>query len=251
MRKNIAAGNWKMFKDDSSARDLFEKLAATEIPENVITVIAPPYIYLKDFTGKALSKDRFFVAAQNCHHVAEGAFTGEVSAMMLASIGVPYVIIGHSERREQHFESNEMLRLKVLEALKYGLYPIFCCGEPLEIRKKEEHITFVTKQISESLVGLDNDQISKIVIAYEPIWAIGTGETASPEQAQEMHAAIRNHITALFSEKIAENMSILYGGSVKASNAKEIFSKPDVDGGLVGGAALDAESFITIINSFR
>lgn len=251
MRKNIAAGNWKMFKDASSAFDLFEKLASVQIPENVFTVIAPPYIYLKEFAEKSASKDRFFIAAQNCHHATEGAFTGEVSAMMLKSIGVPFVIIGHSERREQHSESNEMLRLKVLEALKFGLIPIFCCGEPLEIRKKEKHIEFVTNQLTESLAGLDNEQISKIVIAYEPIWAIGTGETASPEQAQEMHSAIRNHITKLFSEGIASKMSILYGGSVKASNAKELFSKPDVDGGLVGGAALDADSFITIINSFQ
>lgn len=239
-----------MFKDASSANDLFEKLIATEIPENVITVIAPPYIYLKDFTEKASSKDRFFVAAQNCHQATEGAFTGEISAMMLKSIHVPYVIIGHSERREQHAESNEMLKLKVLESLKYGLNPIFCCGEPLEIRKKDEHIPFVTKQITESLESLNFEQISQIVIAYEPIWAIGTGETASPEQAQEMHAAIRKHVATLFTDDIANNMSILYGGSVKASNANEIFSKPDVDGGLVGGAALDADSFIKIINSF-
>jgi triosephosphate isomerase len=251
MRKNIAAGNWKMFKDASSASDLFEKLASAKIPENVVTVIAPPYIYLKDFTEKAASKERFFVAAQNCHHATEGAFTGEVSAMMLKSIDVPYVIIGHSERREQHYESNEILRLKVLEALKFGLIPIFCCGEALEIRKNETHIAFVTNQLTESLAGLDNEQITKIVIAYEPIWAIGTGETASPEQAQEMHSAIRSHMSNLFSEDIAREMSILYGGSVKASNAKELFSKPDVDGGLVGGAALDADSFITIIHSFE
>ncbi len=250
MRKNIAAGNWKMFKDVASANDLFYKLNDAEIPENAIAIIAPPFIYLKEFAEKAEGKYRFFVAAQNCHHVSEGAFTGEVSAMMLASIKVPYVIIGHSERREQHFESNETLKLKVLEALKYGLIPIFCCGEPLEIRKKNEHISFVTTQLTESLSGLTDEQISKIVIAYEPIWAIGTGETASPEQAQEMHAAIRDHIAGMFSGGIAENMSILYGGSVKASNAKELFSKPDVDGGLVGGASLDADSFISIINSF-
>jgi len=213
MRKNIAAGNWKMFKDAASANELFEKLIATEIPENVITVIAPPFIYLKEFVQKASSKDRFLIAAQNCHHATEGAYTGEVSAMMLKSINIPYVIIGHSERREQHAESNEMLKMKVLEALNYGLNPIFCCGEPLEIRKREEHISFVTKQITESLGTLNHDQISQIVIAYEPIWAIGTGETASPEQAQEMHEAIRNHISSLFTEEIANNMSILYGGS--------------------------------------
>lgn len=169
---------------------------------------------------------------------------------MLSSLGIQYVVIGHSERREYFHENNEILLEKVKLALQSGMTPLFCCGESLEIRKSGSHLDFVLDQLRETIFTLSEDDFSNIIIAYEPIWAIGTGETASPEQAQEMHAAIRQEISRVYGEAVADNTSILYGGSVKANNAKEIFSKPDVDGGLVGGASLNAAEFISIMNSF-
>lgn len=250
MRKKIAAGNWKMFKTYDEAMDLISGLKQVEIPGDVECIVAPPYLYLDSFVKLVAGNDRLNISAQNCHEASEGAFTGEISAPMLKSIGVPYVIIGHSERREQHNEDNETLKKKVSIALDNGLDPIFCCGEPLEIRKKNEHVRFVTNQLTESLSGFTEEQISRITVAYEPIWAIGTGETASPQQAQEMHAAIRTHLEGMYGTKIADATPILYGGSVKPGNAQELFANPDVDGGLVGGASLNADSFGQIINAF-
>jgi triosephosphate isomerase len=250
MRKKIAAGNWKMFKTFNEAQDLLTKINDLEIPADVECIVAPPYIYLDGFVKITALNNRLHISAQNCHESAEGAYTGEISAPMLRSIGIPYVIIGHSERREQHMESNEQLKQKVAIALENGLRPIFCCGEALDIRKKNEHVSFVMKQITDSLADLSEQEMRKVTIAYEPIWAIGTGETASPGQAQEMHAAIRAHIAKLFSADLANEIPILYGGSVKPDNAKDLFANPDVDGGLVGGASLDADSFGKIIRSF-
>lgn len=250
MRKNIAAGNWKMFKTYTEAMDTITGLNEKDIPDNVECIVAPPYLYLDAFVKLTNKNSRLNISSQNCHEKAEGAYTGEVSATMLKSISVPYVIIGHSERREQHMESNETLKEKVKIALANDLKPIFCCGEPLEIRKNNNHIAYVTNQLTESLSGFSEDEFDRITVAYEPIWAIGTGETASPQQAQEMHAAIRTHLAEMYSEKLADDTSILYGGSVKPGNAKEIFANPDVDGGLVGGAALNVESFYEIIHSF-
>ena len=250
MRKKIAAGNWKMYKTQSEALEMITKLNEKEIPADVDCIVAPPYLYLDGFVKATANNDRLHISAQNCHESAEGAFTGEISANMLYSIAVPYVIIGHSERREQHMESNDVLKQKVIIALENGLKPIFCCGEALDLRKNNEHIEFVTRQLTESLAELSQEDMNKLTIAYEPIWAIGTGETASPEQAQEMHAAIREHLANLFSPELANDIPILYGGSVKPGNAKEIFAKQDVDGGLVGGASLDADSFYQIIRSF-
>ncbi len=239
-----------MFKTYDEANILLEGLKGANIPDGVKCIIAPPYIYLSEFVKSVNNISGIHVSAQNCHQENNGAFTGEISASMLQSIQVPYVIIGHSERRAQHNETNDVLKQKVRLALDHNLKPIFCCGESLDIRQKGEHVAFVTKQITESLAMFSFEELANITLAYEPIWAIGTGETASPAQAQEMHQAIRDHIKSLFSIKIGEDMSILYGGSVNASNAVELFSQNDVDGGLVGGAALNAESFIKIINSF-
>jgi triosephosphate isomerase len=190
-----------------------------------------------------------FLGAQNCSDKDGGAYTGEVSAKILASFGVSYVILGHSERRENFKENNDLLSTKVKQALAAGLTPIFCCGESIEIRTAGTHESNVKFQLTQSLFDLSPEDFSKVVIAYEPIWAIGTGETATPEQAQDMHAAIRKMINKKFGKRIGDNIQILYGGSVKSSNASEIFCKPDVDGGLVGGASLQAEEFAKIILS--
>jgi len=250
MRKKIAAGNWKMNCNASTADKLAGDIVAAGSPEGVLTILCTPYIYLRDILQKSEASTGIEVAAQNLHHKSSGAYTGEISAEMLASSGIKYVVIGHSERREYFHETNEMLLEKVKLALASDIMPLFCCGESLEIRKSGNHLDFVLDQLRETILTLSETDFSKIIIAYEPVWAIGTGETATPDQAQEMHAAIRQEIITVYGEKIADNTSILYGGSVKANNAKEIFSKPDVDGGLVGGASLNAAEFISIMNSF-
>jgi triosephosphate isomerase len=201
--------------------------------------------------AKVGAKNNVFVAAQNCSNKLSGAFTGEVSVTMLQSMCVKYVVIGHSERREYFNESNELLAQKVDICLENKTTPIFCCGEPLEIRESATQNEYVAKQLSESLFHLTEDAISHVVIAYEPIWAIGTGKTASSDQAQEMHSFIRSHIASKYGAAIADSISILYGGSVKSANAVEIFGQPDVDGGLVGGASLIADEFVAIINALK
>lgn len=253
MRKQIAAANWKMNCTLQEANDLLDGL----INQNISVtgdrevVIAVPFPYLILAKEKLENIDGFKVAAQNCYTKASGAFTGEVSTVMLESIGVDYVIVGHSERREIFGEDNKMLSQKIDACLGSHLKPIFCCGEPLEIREKETQNEYVEKQISDGLFHLENDKMKNFVVAYEPIWAIGTGKTASAQQAQEMHAHIRGIFKAKYGDKTAESISILYGGSVKANNAKEIFEKPDVDGGLVGGASLVVADFAVIIKSLK
>jgi triosephosphate isomerase len=195
--------------------------------------------------------DHFHVCAQNCAATSNGAYTGEVSAQMLKGIGVQYVLIGHSERRDYFHEDNEILAKKINQALANGLQPVFCCGEPLSVRETGTQNDFVSAQLKDSLFHLSADQINGFIIAYEPIWAIGTGKTATSEQAQEMHAHIREVMAAQYGEAVAATISILYGGSVKANNAVELFSKPDVDGGLVGGASLIATEFSSIISSLK
>lgn len=249
-RQKIAAGNWKMNLDFEEGLQLARTISHMDIPNDVNVILGIPYVYLKASLDMLLHVPRIDVAAQNCHQESHGAYTGEVSASMLESISCPYVIIGHSERRMYFGENSKILAQKVNEALKHGLKIIFCCGESLETRKAGEQNNYVTHQLKESLSHLSTEQMASIVIAYEPIWAIGTGETASPEQAQEMHLEIRNHIREIFGDKVADQMAILYGGSVKAANAESIFGQADVDGGLVGGASLDAEQFQTIIKSF-
>ena len=253
MRKQIAAANWKMNCTLPQAEELLNKLASAEVntTENKVSVVAVPAPYLLLAKEKLASKSNVFVAAQNCYTKKSGAYTGEISAEMLQSIGIPYVLVGHSERREYFAESNAMLAEKVNIALEYNLTPIFCCGEALDIREAGTQNAFVGKQLEESLFNLSAEQLQKVVIAYEPIWAIGTGKTASSDQAQEMHKHIRNVLASKYGNDVANNISILYGGSVKGSNAAEIFSQPDVDGGLVGGASLNAEEFTVIINSLK
>lgn len=250
MRKNIVAGNWKMNNDLAETQELLGHIKMQLVKEPEATVmVAPSFTNL--YTAFQTLKDTpVKVAAQNMHQSKSGAFTGEVSASMLKSIGVNTVILGHSERRAQFNETHELLAEKVDTALENEMTVIFCFGEELEDRKSEKHFEVVEKQLKESLYHISAEVWKNIILAYEPVWAIGTGETASPEQAQEMHAFIRKNIADAFSQEIADEVSILYGGSVKPANAKEIFAKEDVDGGLIGGASLKAVDFLEIVNSF-
>jgi triosephosphate isomerase len=253
MRKQIAAANWKMNLTLEQGTALVNDIinASLTLDKDHLTVFAVPFPYLTSVKQQLAGRENIFVAAQNLYSKKSGAYTGEVSAEILHSIGVDYVIIGHSERREYFNESNAMLAEKLNLAFEYGLTAIFCCGEALEIREAGTQNSFVETQIKESLFHLTDEQMTGFVIAYEPIWAIGTGKTASSEQAQEIQLHIRNVIAAKYGEAIAQTVSILYGGSVKAANAKEIFGQPDVDGGLVGGASLVATEFTAIINSLK
>jgi triosephosphate isomerase (TIM) len=253
MRKQIAAANWKMNLTLANGQKLMDEILADNIKleDNQEAVFAVPFPYLMNMKSKTDGAFNFFTAAQNCGAEKSGAFTGEVSCEMINSIGIKYVVIGHSERREYYNETNEVLTKKVNLALENNLQPIFCCGEPLQIREAETQNTHIEMQLTESLFHLSVEQMKGFVIAYEPIWAIGTGRTASCEQAQEMHAHIRAVLTKKYGAITADSISILYGGSVKAANAAEIFSQPDVDGGLVGGASLVAAEFATIIKSLK
>ncbi|EON76815.1 Triosephosphate isomerase [Lunatimonas lonarensis] len=253
MRKKIVAGNWKMNLNQADGQKLTSEIVnmiKDESIQDVTVVLNPPFVHLQGVKKLLEGASNIFLGAQNCSDKASGAYTGEISAAMLASFGVSYVIIGHSERREYFGETNAMLTEKVKLALENGLVPIFCCGEPLEIREEGTHEAYVTNQLTESLFGLSEEDMKKIVIAYEPIWAIGTGKTASSDQAQEMHAAIRAHLASHYGAEIANGISILYGGSCKPDNAQDIFSKPDVDGGLIGGASLKSRDFTDIVTSF-
>lgn len=248
MRSKIVAGNWKMNKNLEQTEALLSELSAKLPDTNAEVMVAPTYINL---TGavRNLESSKIEVIAQNMHFAENGAYTGEISADMLLSIGIDTVIIGHSERRAYFGETDEILAKKVTTALDKGMRVMFCFGEELEDRKSDKHFAVVESQLRNALFSLDASAWSKIILAYEPVWAIGTGETASPEQAQEMHAFIRKTIMETFDTSIANNVSILYGGSVKPANAEEIFCKPDVDGGLIGGAALVADDFIAIVKA--
>ena len=253
MRKQIAAANWKMNLSLQQGEQLMDDLIATEhsLNNDQLALFAVPFPYLLSIQQKLAGKKNAFVAAQNCSANKNGAYTGEVSAEMLKSINISYVIIGHSERREYNHESNSILAEKVNRAFESGLKPVFCCGEPIAIREAATQNSYVETQLKESLFHLSKEQLQNFIIAYEPIWAIGTGKTASSEQAQEMHAHIRSVMAGQYGKDIADSISILYGGSVKAANAVEIFGKPDVDGGLVGGASLVAAEFAAIINGLK
>ncbi len=253
MRQKIVAGNWKMNKLADEANTLANEVMAkvkTEVPADVQVIMGIPSIYLNQINQLVQGVDNLAVSAQNCHEKASGAYTGEISASMLASLGLKYVILGHSERREYFNETNDQLAEKVNAALENGLTPIFCCGESLDMRQKGDFLQFVANQLTASLFHLSEEDFSKIVIAYEPIWAIGTGLTASSEQAQEMHAYLRKHLSSKYGQTIADNCSILYGGSCNPKNAQELFACEDVDGGLIGGASLKAEDFIAIAKSY-
>ena len=253
MRTQIAAANWKMNLTFQEAKTLLENILphCNDLAENHQVIFAVPSPYLTMARDAIANKVNIFAAAQNVYSKKSGAFTGELSVTMLKSIGVNYVVIGHSERREYFNESNQFLADKVNICLEENITPIFCCGEALPVREVSQQNSFVTRQLEESLFSLGGDQLEKVVIAYEPIWAIGTGKTASSDQAQEMHAHIRTQIARNYGEAVAGNISILYGGSVKASNAKDIFGKPDVDGGLVGGSSLIADEFVQIIKALK
>jgi triosephosphate isomerase (TIM) len=253
MRQQIAAANWKMNLTLAQGEKLMDDILAEDIKlgANQQAVFAVPFPYLLNIKSKTNAANNFFTAAQNCAAEKAGAYTGEVSCEMISSIGIQYVVIGHSERREYYNETNIVLAQKVNLALDNNLKPIFCCGEPLAIRETETQNAHIEMQLKESLFHLSTAQMTGFVIAYEPIWAIGTGRTASSVQAQDMHAHIRNVIATQYGQATANSISILYGGSVKGANAAEIFSQPDVDGGLVGGASLVANEFATIIKSLK
>ncbi len=253
MRKKIIAGNWKMNMTFDEGQKLTSEIVNMYKDENiqgVIAILNPPFPHI--FPVKKLIGDTpgVFIGAQNCSDKESGAYTGEVSAKILASFGAQYVIIGHSERRDYFKETNELLTEKVKQALANGLIPIFCCGESLEIRTAGTHEPNVKFQLTESLFNLTPEEISKVVIAYEPVWAIGTGKTATSQEAQDMHYALRRHIAAKYGKEIAEGISILYGGSMNAANAADLLAKPDVDGGLIGGASLKSRDFLEIIKSY-
>src|SRR5260221_12759880 len=252
MRKKIVAGNWKMNKTLEEAQILTSELigmVADEVKANVQVVLCTPFPYLIAIKKQLGSTARMSAAAQTCSEQEWGALTGEVSAPMLQSIGIQFVIIGHSERRQYFGEDGKLLAKKVDRALRCGLTPIFCCGERLEIREKGTHESLVKQQVEDSLFHLSAEDLKKVVIPYEPVWAIGTGKTATSQQAQDMHAIIRKHIGARCSKTAAEAISILHGGRVKADNAKELFSCADVDGGLVGGASLKSREFVDIVKA--
>ena len=249
MRKNIVAGNWKMNNDLGQTQSLITELRQQQDLGRCEVMVAPTFINLYH-AYEALRTSKIEVIAQNMHFAEHGAYTGEVSAPMLKSVGVNTVILGHSERRAYFNETDELLAKKVDAALAHDMRVIFCFGEELKDRKSDNHENVVASQIKNALFHLPEVAWEHIVLAYEPVWAIGTGETATPEQAQDMHAFIRKTLENQYSATLAENTSILYGGSVKPNNAKNIFSKPDVDGGLIGGAALKAEDFFAIVNAF-
>ncbi|MEE4196025.1 MAG: triose-phosphate isomerase [Bacteroidales bacterium] len=250
MRKNIVAGNWKMNKTFPEGIELIQQIInQAEVVGEVELIIAPPFIFTAE-ASKMLNGVNVKLGAQDCSNYRQGAYTGEISPLMLKSAGVEYVILGHSERRKYFHETNDLINAKIKLALETGLKPIICCGEILQERERDEHFQVVNKQIKEMFDGITADQFPQLIIAYEPVWAIGTGKTATPDQAQEMHQFIRENIKNSYGTRVADNLSILYGGSCKPANAKELFSNPDVDGGLIGGASLKADDFIEIAKSF-
>ncbi|MGB0916624.1 MAG: triose-phosphate isomerase [Flavobacteriales bacterium] len=245
MREKIVAGNWKMNMNREDGLSLVSEIENGNSNNDVKVVVAPPYPFL----GAMNSSDKVKLSAQNCHEEKSGAFTGEVSASMLKSFGCDYCIVGHSERRQYFNDTDRYINHKIELLLAEGIRPIYCCGELLEERESGKHFEVVEKQIQSALQGFKKEKLLNLVVAYEPVWAIGTGKTASPEQAQEMHAFIRQKLAQVMGDD-ADKVSILYGGSVKPNNASELFSQKDIDGGLIGGASLSATDFLAIINAF-
>lgn len=251
MRKRIVAGNWKMNTNIAEGAELAKMVIdkKSTVNSDVELIVIPPFTHINEVV-KIANGTSVKVGAQNCAEWSKGAYTGEVAASMIKAVGATHVVIGHSERREYFKEDNHLIFRKIKEVLNNGLIPIYCCGEKLDERESGKYFDVVEQQIAESLFELSSEQMQKIVIAYEPVWAIGTGRNATAEQAQEMHAYIRKVLAKKFGQEVANGISILYGGSCKPSNAAEIFAKPDVDGGLIGGASLVADDFIAIANSF-
>ena len=253
MRKKIVAGNWKMNLDYTTGVGLFSEIVnmvKDEVMGDQQVIVCAPYIHLGAISQLAKSQQKVSVGSQNCHQADSGAYTGEVSALMLHSVGVEYVIIGHSERRQYFGETNALLAEKINSALKNQLKPIYCIGETLDQRNSNTYFEVIKTQLSEGLFHLSENEMANIILAYEPVWAIGTGLTATPEQAQEIHEFIRQEIEQKYGENIAQNISILYGGSCNPKNAAELFAKGDIDGGLIGGASLKSRDFVDIIKSF-
>jgi triosephosphate isomerase len=252
MRKKIIAANWKMNLAYAEAMSLADALVdSTDDYGHCDVIIAAPFVYLHDLIGRIQSHPFFSIAAQNCSNEEKGAYTGEISTAMLASIGVEHVIIGHSERRIIFNESDELIRQKIKKSLEHGLIPIFCCGENEEQRKSKNHFATVEQQLNKGLFHVPVSKISECIIAYEPVWAIGTGKNATSDEAQEMHSFIRKKIKEKYNGEISEQVSILYGGSLTSKNSEEIFNCNDVDGGLIGGASLKAQEFLAIIESMN
>lgn len=253
MRQKIAAGNWKMNLDLEDAQGLTSELIGMyrdEVHQDVEMILAPPFVHLHAVGHLTKDHPRFHLAAQNLHQEASGAYTGEVAASMLRSVGCSHVIIGHSERRQYFGEDNALLAQKVRIALDHGLIPIYCFGEVLEERENGQTFEVVARQVREGCFGFSAEEFGQMVLAYEPVWAIGTGKTASPEQAQEVHAYLRGLIRKQYGESVADACAILYGGSVKPGNAAELFAQADIDGGLVGGASLKSADFTAIAKAF-
>lgn len=252
MRKKIVAGNWKMNLDYAEGISLFSEIVnmvRDEKKGDQLAVICAPYIHLNSLSQ--LGAQVVSIGAQNCHQNESGAFTGEISAKMVKSTGCDYVIIGHSERRQYFAESDALLAEKTRIALLHGLTPIFCIGETLDERNNGDYFTVIKDQLTNGVFGLESSEFAKIVIAYEPVWAIGTGLTATSEQAQEVHAFIRKEIAAKYNEEIADDTTILYGGSCNPKNADELFAQADIDGGLIGGASLKSRDFVDIVKAFN
>jgi triosephosphate isomerase (TIM) len=257
MRQKIVAGNWKMNNDQQESLKLFteiQNMVADEVSNDAVVIIASPFISIYSLdqlkTGSPVDR-KIKLAAQNCAWEESGAYTGEISAKMIRSVGADYVILGHSERRQYFKESNQMLAKKVDIALKNELLPIFCIGETLEERKNNHHFDVIKTQLKEGLFHLIKSVLKTVVIAYEPVWAIGTGLTATPQQAQEIHSFIRSIIAESYDDDTAEGISILYGGSCNPKNSNELFSQPDIDGGLIGGASLKSRDFTDIIKTYN
>lgn len=254
MRKNIVAGNWKMNLDHKAGLQLFAEIAdliKDDVKGTQQVVVCPPFIHLSSLAELLKSNSVVCIGAQNCHHADSGAYTGEISAAMIKSTGAEYVIIGHSERRAFFAEDDLLLAQKLDAVLKNGLTPIFCIGETLEQRNAGTHFDVIESQLKEAAFHLDESQFKKLVLAYEPVWAIGTGLTATPEQAQEVHAFIRSKVGSQYSTQLANDLTILYGGSCNPKNAAELFGQEDIDGGLIGGASLKARDFVDIIKVFN
>jgi triosephosphate isomerase len=252
MRKKVVAGNWKCNTTLNEGVELAKAVndvVAQKGAADVVVVLGTPFTHLSK-VADTVNTERIGVSAQNCAAEAKGAFTGEVSAAMVKSTGAEYVILGHSERREYYGETSETLNKKLALALENELTPIYCCGEPLEIREAGTQKAYVIKQLEETIFKLEADEFKKLIVAYEPIWAIGTGKTASTEQAQEMHKDIRDAMAARYGQEVANEIPLLYGGSCNPKNAAELFANPDVDGGLIGGASLKTDDFIQIINAY-
>ncbi|MGB4776189.1 MAG: triose-phosphate isomerase [Daejeonella sp.] len=253
MRKKIVAGNWKMNLDYTQGISLFSEIMNMindEVQGNQEVVVCTPYIHLYSLSQLAKSANKIHIGAQNCHYADSGAFTGEVSALMLKSVGAQYVIVGHSERRQYFGEDDSLLAKKLEAVLENSLNPIFCIGETLDQRNGNTYFQTIKNQLEEGVFHLSATDFAKVILAYEPVWAIGTGLTATPEQAQEIHAFIRKEIRTKYGESIANDISILYGGSCNPKNASELFAQSDIDGGLIGGASLKSRDFVDIIKSF-